>query len=107
MTSENSKLSLADALSNNELVYHYQPQVDLLTGQVSGVEALMRWVKADGFILAPGAFLPIAETSGFINEVSLAMFDKLLTEIAIIQRVNPLLSMSFNLSALEDRKSVV
>lgn len=101
MTSEISKLGLADALTNNELVYHYQPQVDLLTGQVSGVEALMRWVKADGLILAPGAFLPIAETSGFINEISLAMFDKLLTDIAIIQRVNPLLSMSFNLSALD------
>jgi EAL domain-containing protein (putative c-di-GMP-specific phosphodiesterase class I) len=87
------------ALVNNELVFHYQPKVNLLKGQVCGAEALIRWVRPDGEVRPPASFLPAAEASGFIHAISLAMFDKLVADFAIIGRINPGLIMSFNLTA--------
>jgi EAL domain-containing protein (putative c-di-GMP-specific phosphodiesterase class I) len=91
--------SVKRALARNELVFHYQPKVGLLKGQVCGVEALLRWVRPDGEIRPPASFLPAAEASGFIHEISLAMFDKLVADFAIIAGINPQLVMSFNLTA--------
>lgn len=99
MATETPDQALKNALARGELVYHYQPRVDLLSGQVSGFEALIRWVKPDGSIVMPGSFLPAAESSGFIHEISLVMFDKLVADIAIIQRFNSNLVASFNLTA--------
>jgi len=49
---------LQDAISNNELVLHYQPKVNLATGQIKGAEALVRWQHPDLGLLLPGQFLP-------------------------------------------------
>ncbi|MGN6579570.1 MAG: sensor domain-containing protein [Bordetella sp.] len=49
---------LQEAISGNELVLHYQPKVDLATGQIKGVEALVRWRHPDLGLLLPGQFLP-------------------------------------------------
>jgi len=62
---------LRDALNNEELLLHYQPQFDLRTGQIIGAEALLRWWKKDnskagGTFISPGEFIPIAEQSGLI-----------------------------------------
>ncbi len=52
---------LAGALKNEELVLHYQPKVDIATGRLVGVEALVRWCHPRLGLLAPDAFVPIAE----------------------------------------------
>jgi len=62
---------LRDAMENDELAMHYQPQLNLKTGQVIGAEALIRWFKPDnskeGFqFISPGEFIPVAEQSGLI-----------------------------------------
>jgi diguanylate cyclase (GGDEF)-like protein len=57
------------ALQLDEFVLHYQPKVDLVSGQINGAEALLRWNSADLGAVAPGEFIPIAERSGLIGAV--------------------------------------
>jgi diguanylate cyclase (GGDEF)-like protein/PAS domain S-box-containing protein len=57
---------LRQALSSGELQQHYQPQIDLATGKVSGVEALLRWYDHDGNLIPPGEIISIAEESGLV-----------------------------------------
>lgn len=60
---------LDKALANNELVLHFQPQVDLKTGEIHSVEALIRWQHPRRGLLSPVEFIPLAEESGRIMEI--------------------------------------
>ena len=55
---------LRQALSNGELQQHYQPQVNLATGRMTGVEALLRWYDGDGGLIPPAQVIEVAEESG-------------------------------------------
>ncbi len=57
---------LRRALDRQEFVLHYQPIYDTITHQIFGFEALVRWMRADGEIVLPAEFIPLAEESGFI-----------------------------------------
>ena len=59
------------ALAANEFHLHYQPLVDTKTQHVGSVEALLRWVRADGKHVGPDTFIPVAEESGLINAIGL------------------------------------
>jgi EAL domain-containing protein (putative c-di-GMP-specific phosphodiesterase class I) len=58
--------SLRKALSKKEFVMYYQPKINLITGAITGAEALLRWAHSNGEIILPGRFVPIAEESGLI-----------------------------------------
>ena len=57
---------MRQALENGEFKLFYQPQVDIVSGQINGVEALMRWKSPEFGSIAPAEFIPIAEQSGLI-----------------------------------------
>ncbi|MEE8046965.1 MAG: EAL domain-containing protein [Dehalococcoidia bacterium] len=54
------------ALENNELVFHYQPKVNIQNNHVSEVEALVRWESPERGLVPPGLFIPVVESSGYM-----------------------------------------
>lgn len=60
---------LRQALDNEEFVLHYQPKVNLASGQITGAEALIRWNDPRTGLVPPGRFIPILEETGMIHEV--------------------------------------
>lgn len=71
LATERSELdnALHSALDKQELSLHYQPQVDMRTGRITGVEALLRWQHPVRGSVPPGVFIPIAEESGQIRQI--------------------------------------
>ncbi|HWM65918.1 MAG TPA: GGDEF domain-containing protein [Steroidobacteraceae bacterium] len=60
---------LRGALDNDRYLLYYQPKIDIATGQLDGVEALLRWDDPERGIVSPGEFLPILESTGMIVSV--------------------------------------
>jgi diguanylate cyclase (GGDEF)-like protein/PAS domain S-box-containing protein len=57
---------LRKALEQNQLMLYYQPQIELATGKIVGVEALIRWMHHDYGMISPAEFIPLAEETGLI-----------------------------------------
>jgi diguanylate cyclase (GGDEF)-like protein/PAS domain S-box-containing protein len=70
------------ALRKGDLVLHYQPQVDLKTGRIFGLEALIRWQHPERGLLLPGAFLPALERSSLALEIGWWTVDESCRQLA-------------------------
>ncbi len=93
------EVEFRNALDNNEFRLHYQPLVDLHTGHISGVEALVRWYHPTKGIIPPGSFIPIAEDTGMISALDAWVLNEACRQVKLWQEVfNRDLTVSVNLS---------
>jgi diguanylate cyclase (GGDEF)-like protein len=90
------------AIEHEDFVLHYQPQICLQSGKLTGVEALVRWRKSDGQLVYPGGFLPRAEESGAIVAISEWVLRAACKQAANWRRRGfPSLRMGVNLSPVQ------
>jgi diguanylate cyclase (GGDEF)-like protein len=72
---------LRAAIDRSELVLHYQPQVDVRSGKIRGAEALVRWNHPEHGLISPLRFIPLAEESGFIEQIGRWVFEQACTQM--------------------------
>ena len=92
---------LPDAIVNGQIEVHYQPQLDLKLGRITGVEALVRWRHPRRGLLYPDKFLGLAQESGLLTRLALAVLDQALAQRAAWDARGISLRMSVNLSAAD------
>ncbi|MCV2394884.1 EAL domain-containing protein [Actinotalea sp. M2MS4P-6] len=73
---------LHEALATGELAVHYQPKIDLVTGRTAGLEALVRWRHPARGWVPPTVFIPLAEQSGLINDVTDVVLRSVVEQLA-------------------------
>ena len=96
MNSKISPASLEKALADDRLIFFYQPVVSLSTGKICGAESLIRWKQPDASIISPDLFIPLAEKTGFITEITKVMLPKVVNDLAAINLVDDSLFVTFN-----------
>ena len=95
----NTLEELRDALERRQLVLHYQPQLDLRTGRIRGVEALVRWEHPTRGLLYPDSFLPIAERAGLMDRLTAQVLEQALRQWRAWRQEDIDLSIAVNLTA--------
>jgi diguanylate cyclase (GGDEF)-like protein/PAS domain S-box-containing protein len=96
---------LRRALANNEFLLQYQPKVNLDTGNITGVEALIRWQQPHRGLVPPSEFVPIAEDCGLIIPIGRWVMREACTQARAWQDAGlPHLRMAVNVCALEFRE---
>ncbi|MBK6999233.1 MAG: EAL domain-containing protein [Rhodoferax sp.] len=93
------------ALKNNEFVLHYQPKVNMQSGQVVGAEALIRWQHPEKGLLAPATFLPVIEDHSLAVDVGEWVIDTALTQVELWQAAGLNLPVSVNIGAYQLQQS--
>jgi diguanylate cyclase (GGDEF)-like protein len=90
---------LRRAIERDELVLHYQPKLSLADGSVVGVEALVRWEHPTRGLLAPGEFVPLAERTGTVTDLTRWVVDAALRQVRTWMDAGRELPVAINLAA--------
>jgi sensor c-di-GMP phosphodiesterase-like protein len=93
---DNPVAEIERALAAGQFVPYYQPIVDIRSGQLRGAEVLVRWKKPDGTLVLPGSFIPLAESSGLIRDMTTDLMRRVCTEAGAAVGCRPALKISFN-----------
>lgn len=93
------------ALANDEIVPYYQPQICAQSGQIVGVEALVRWIPPQGGIIPPDEFIPIAEETGLINELGLQVLTQGCFQAKQWMDMGTPVRIAINVSAMQFRQA--
>ena len=100
--------ALRVGLERAEFELHYQPQIDLLSGQVVGAEALLRWRRAGHRLIPPDDFIQVAEDSGLIAPIGRWVLQEACHQASIWHASGwPHLSVAVNLSAAQFRQATI
>jgi diguanylate cyclase (GGDEF)-like protein len=92
-------VSLNEALAKEEFEIHYQPLVDLRSGQIAGVEALLRWRSGPWGLVMPGEFISLAEESGLIIPLGAWVLQESCRQVAQLEaELGRKLSLAVNIS---------
>jgi EAL domain-containing protein (putative c-di-GMP-specific phosphodiesterase class I)/CheY-like chemotaxis protein len=89
---------ILDGLHKNQFEPFFQPKVDVVTGQVTGVEALARWMHPEQGVIAPNAFIETLERNGKIDDLTFVMLDKAASVCRRLHECGHLLSIAVNIS---------
>jgi len=93
---------LRQAIQNNELCLYYQPKIEAQSGEIIGVEALLRWFPPNKEPIPPGEFIGIAEQSGLINQIGAWVFEQACQQINRWQKLGiDHITVAVNLSTKE------
>lgn len=97
---------LHSALALRQLLFHFQPQIDLLSGRMIGAEALLRWQHPERGLIAPAEFIPLAEQTRQILPIGQWVIDAVCAQQAQWKAEGlPIVPVALNLSALQFRSS--
>jgi diguanylate cyclase (GGDEF)-like protein len=89
---------IAEAIAGDQFTLHYQPHVEISTGEVTGCEALIRWNHPVRGLLAPGHFIPFAEQTGIITSIDAWVMRKAFADAKALSTWRPDFRLYFNLS---------
>jgi len=89
---------LRKAVDSQRWALHYQPVVELATGRMAGVEALIRWIEPDGTMVPPNDFIPLAEELGLIELIGDWVVRELVYQAQAWRELDISLEIGFNLS---------
>src|SRR5699024_8152277 len=78
---------ISEAFEEHRFQIYLQPKISLIKGEVVGAEALVRWKTKDGKLLAPDAFVPLCESSGYIEELDFYVFERVVEFLALNQKL--------------------
>lgn len=93
---------LKEAIKNEEFILHYQPQIDLQTNKLIGLEALVRWQKADGEMIGPDTFIKQSEENKMIIEIGEIVMKKAFMTLKEFQEEKSFQgTMAINISAVQ------
>ncbi|MCG7509102.1 EAL domain-containing protein [Mesorhizobium retamae] len=92
---------LAIAVGRREFVVHYQPIIELKSGICVGAEALVRWRRPDGQMEQPDIFIPIAEESGLIKDITDQVIENVMKDLGGLLAADRSLHVAINLAAVD------
>ena len=96
--------SLRRALERQEFALHYQPKINLKTGEITGAEALIRWAHPTRGLLSPGQFIPVAEDCGLILPIGNWVLREACLQARVWKNAGlPAMTMAVNISAMQFR----
>jgi len=90
---------LRRAIDEGELVLHYQPKIDLASGRVQGVEALVRWDRPEGGLVYPDEFLPLVRSSSMLKDLTTSVLRMAAFQSALWRTLGISLPIAVNLPA--------
>lgn len=99
-TRNSLEADIRNAIPNEEFVPYFEQQIDLATGKLVGFEMLARWVSPIRGLISPDEFIPVAEETGMIGDLSMSIIRKALVEA---KDWDPSLTISVNISPVQLR----